>query len=284
VLNGCSFSTFYFVNEYLNHQIALVKQSIFAYKVAEILKIDDSVIGLAVAGSWLTNELDEFSDLDLILVTKNKISDNKNSMLEYASRFGQLLNGFTGEHVGEPRVLICLYDNPLLHVDIKFLTLDEFKQRIENPVILLDTDQQLQKMMEQSDPVFPYPDYQWLEDRFWIWIHYALLKIGRGELLEAFDFLGFLRMAVLGPLLHIQNSRLPRGVRKAETLFAKDDFEKIMGTIPEYTRDSLLNSLEKSALLYKELRANLYSSEIELHLNTENSVLQYFQEIREKTS
>jgi hypothetical protein len=91
----------------------------FANKVVEILKTDKSVIGLSVAGSWLTNELDEFSDLDLILVTKEKISDDKSKMLEYANHLGKLLSGFTGEHVGEPRVLICLYDNPLLHVDIK---------------------------------------------------------------------------------------------------------------------------------------------------------------------
>jgi hypothetical protein len=31
-----------------------------------------------------------------------------------------LLVGFTGEHVGEPRVLICLYGPPVLHVDLKF--------------------------------------------------------------------------------------------------------------------------------------------------------------------
>ncbi|RZL59247.1 MAG: nucleotidyltransferase domain-containing protein, partial [Pedobacter sp.] len=119
----------------------------FANKVAEILKRDASVIGLAVAGSWLTNEIDEFSDLDLIVVTKEKITDDKAKMLVYANSFGNLLNGFTGEHVGEPRVLICLYDEPLLHVDIKFVTLDEFKVRVENPSILLDTNEQLKDVI-----------------------------------------------------------------------------------------------------------------------------------------
>jgi hypothetical protein len=38
----------------------------FADKVTGIVKTDNSLIGLAVAGSWLTNEIDEFSDLDLI--------------------------------------------------------------------------------------------------------------------------------------------------------------------------------------------------------------------------
>lgn len=252
----------------------------FANSVAEILKADRSVIGLAVAGSWLTNEMDEFSDLDLILITKESISSDKNKMLEFANRFGQLLTGFTGEHVGEPRVLICLYDNPLLHVDIKFLTLDEFKHRIEQPIILFDTDNQLQQIIEQTDFTFPYPDYQWIEDRFWIWIHYALLKIGRGELLEAFDFLGFLRMVVLGPLLHIKNNNLPKGVRKIETLISTTDFEEIKATIPTYTRKSLLDSLEKAVLIYRQLRTELFKTDTILQLETEKKVMEYFDKIK----
>lgn len=61
-------------------------QKEFACKVVEIVKKDSTVIGLAAAGSWATDELDEFSDLDLILVTKEKIGD--------------FISGFTGEHVG----------------------------------------------------------------------------------------------------------------------------------------------------------------------------------------
>src|SRR5688572_27147100 len=115
-----------------------MKQIEFANRAKDILGSDDNVIGLAVAGSWLTNEMDQFSDLDLVLVTKQKVSGDKALMLDYAKRLGDFLSGFTGEHVGEPRVLICLYDNPLLHVDIKFVTLEEFHTRIETPTILID--------------------------------------------------------------------------------------------------------------------------------------------------
>lgn len=52
-------------------------QKEFAGKVVDIVKNDSNVIGLAVAGSWITNELDEYSDLDLILITKKKISGDK---------------------------------------------------------------------------------------------------------------------------------------------------------------------------------------------------------------
>lgn len=118
-------------------------QKDFAYTIVEIINKDSNVIGLAAGGSWITNELDEYSDLDLILITKKKIAGDKEKMISYAKSFGAFISGFTGEHVGEPRVLICLYDNPLLHVDIKFLTLPEFHERVENPVILFETDKQL---------------------------------------------------------------------------------------------------------------------------------------------
>jgi len=251
----------------------------FANKVAEILKHDTSVIGLAVAGSWLTNEIDEYSDLDLIVVTNEKITVDKTKMLAYANRFGNLLNGFTGEHVGEPRVLICLYDDPLLHVDIKFVTLDEFKVRVENPSVLLDTNEQLKNVIESSEAKFPYPDYQWIEDRFWIWVHYALLKIGRGEYFEATDFFGFVRMVVLGPLLHIKNKNLPRGVRKVESQLAEQDFEQLKLTLATLDKKSLLIALMQIIKLYRSLRTELFEKTITRQIRTEEAVMLYFKRI-----
>jgi predicted nucleotidyltransferase len=251
----------------------------FAERAQEVIATDENVIGLAVAGSWLTNEMDEFSDLDLILVTQDKISSDKDKMLGYAKRLGDLLSGFTGEHVGEPRVLICLYDNPLLHVDIKFVTLEEFHVRIETPTILLDKDSRLQQALENSTPKFPYPDYQWIEDRFWTWIHYALLKIGRGEYLEAYDFFGFLRMVVFGPLLHIKNENQPRGVRKVETALQAHDLKRLLETIPSFDATGLLRSLRSSIKLYKNLRESLYGANVLLHVQAEKKVMEYFEHI-----
>jgi len=255
-------------------------QQDFARTVVDVLKGDSNTIGLAVAGSWLTNEMDEFSDLDLILVTKEKVAGDLTTMLHYAKRFGQFLSGFTGEHVGEPRVLICLYDNPLLHVDIKFLTLDEFRYRVETPFILLDNDGQLKAILEQTEPKFPYPDYQWIEDRFWIWIHYILLKIGRGEFIEAFDCFGFLRMIVFGPLLHIKSGNLPRGVRKVEMQLPRADLDLLITTLPKYSKASLLESLQNAVSLYRKLRDALYSPAIARRIDTEDRVMQYFDKIK----
>jgi len=251
----------------------------FVKRITELLKADSLVIGLTVGGSWLSNEIDEFSDLDLILVTKEKISGSTDKMTAYASRFGKLLSAFTGEHIGDPRVLICLYDNPLLHVDIKFLTIEEFGKRVESPVILLDKTGELRKVIESTEAKFPKPDFQWIEDRFWIWIHYALLKIGRGEYFESFDFFGSLRSIVLGPLLHMKSNSDPRGVRKLEFISSDEDIKMLKATLPAYDKESLLRALKASIALYRKLRSEQYSDYVVLRTEAEERVMLYFDEI-----
>lgn len=255
-------------------------QQQFINKATDVIKKEDSIIGLTVGGSWLTNEVDEYSDLDLTLITKEKVSDDLTKMLQYAAGLGKLLSGFTGEHVGEPRLLICLYDDPLLHVDIKFLTLPEFYSRVENPVILHDTYRQLEDIFSKTEPHYPFPGYQWIEDRFWIWIHYVTLKIGRGELFEALDFLSFLRMVVLGPLLQVKNGNLPRGVRKVEMSLPPADLIKLKLTVAVYERASVIAALQASIELYRELRQYLFSKDIKRQAETELKVIEYLQVIK----
>ncbi len=252
----------------------------FAERIKKILANDQSVIGLAAGGSWITNEMDEFSDIDLVLVTKEKISDDKTKMLDYAKNFGKLLSGFTGEHVGEPRLLICLYDDPLLHVDIKFVTLEEFHTRVETPVILLDKKEQLKKALANSTARFPVPDHQWIEDRFWVWVHYGAGKIMRGEYFEAHDFFAALRMMVLGPLLHIKNGHLPRGVRKAETSFTAEDLNELQLTLPGYHKQSLIDCLKNSVTLYRRIRTELIDDRVVLKKEAEKSVMRYLEEMK----
>ena len=67
-------------------------QKDFAYNIIPLLQNDPNIIGLAAGGSWIHNKLDEYSDLDLVLVTKKKISGNKDTMLAYAKSFGDLIS------------------------------------------------------------------------------------------------------------------------------------------------------------------------------------------------
>lgn len=182
------------------------------------LQTDERLLGVAIGGSYLSGEMDEYSDLDLIIVVDD--AHYQNILQErqiFAYQFGALLAAFTGEHVGEPRVLICLYDNPLVHVDLKFLRLQDFTtDRIENPAVLWEQENLLTLAIASNPCHYPPIDLQWIEDRFWVWVHYCAARLGRGELFEALDFLAFLRGQVLAPLAKVEAGRLPRGVRNLE--------------------------------------------------------------------
>lgn len=252
----------------------------FADQAAECLRSDPEVLGLAAGGSWISDELDDYSDLDLVLVTRERISGDRARMLDYAHRLGELLQSFTGEHVGEPRLLICLYDNPLLHVDIKFVTLPEFAHRVEDPFLLLDKEGKLAEVMASTQAVFPQPSFQWLEDRFWVWVHYTLTKIGRGEYLEGIDGLTFVRSTVLGPLLHLSHGRLPRGMRRMEFVLTEAELASLCRSVPgRCERGVLLETLSATVELYRALRDRVYPSSVERRGRTEQRVMQYMDEI-----
>ena len=89
------------------------------------LSADSRFAGLLAGGSLIHGGVDEFSDLDLVLVASDGAYDAvMKERRAIAEIFGDLLAAFTGEHVGEPRLLICLYGPDLVHVDLKFVAAD----------------------------------------------------------------------------------------------------------------------------------------------------------------
>jgi predicted nucleotidyltransferase len=248
-------------------------------KIADILHTDERFLALCVGGSWISNEIDSYSDLDLIIITKEMISNDKSKMIEIAEKLGNLLIGFTGEHVGEPRLLICLYDDPIIHIDLKFLQIEEFNIRIENPEIIWEKDNIVSNLYNKSEPKWPEVDIQWIEDRFWVWIHYVGTKLGRGELLEAISFISFLRSKVLCPLYDIKYNKMPRGARKIEFIINNTDLDKIKKTIPEYSYDSIKETILCCISIYKELRNALFDGKVEKREIVEKASIHYLESI-----
>jgi predicted nucleotidyltransferase len=255
-------------------------QQDFAHRVAELVRNDSAVVGLAVAGSWADDELDDYSDLDLVLVTTEKIGGNKDKMMAIAQSFGEFISGFTGEHVGEPRLLVCLYDNPLLHVDIKFVTLKEFESRVDDPVVLFERKNQLSEVIRQYPSQWPRPDGQWIEDRMWTWVHYISSKIGRGEYFEALNGIEFIRMNVLAQLMHLKNQKKAKGLRKVEMKLNPADLENLKITVAQYNKNSLIKALDNIISVYRSLRRKLFAETIQLQSAAEKKSIAYFKAIR----
>jgi hypothetical protein len=215
--------------------------------------MDQRLVGIAAGGSFVTNSMDEFSDLDLVIaVEREHYAEVMAERMQIAASLGKLLAAFTGEHVGEPRVLICLYEDPLLHVDLKFVSLEDVATRVEDPAVLWERDERLSSALAHGRAEYPARSSQWIEDRFWIWVHYAATRIARGELFEAIDFLSFLRGTVLGPLALARAGAQPSGVRKIETL-APGFAQELRRTVASHDAADCLRALRASVELYRSL-------------------------------
>lgn len=228
----------------------------FVSRAVGTLSRDERIVGVAAAGSWADDSMDEFSDIDLVIAVEagcvEEVTQDRNRI---ANSLGPLLAAFTGEHVGEPRLLICLFGPPVLHVDLKFVSILDASRRVDQPVILWQRDQRLSKALSTADPIYPQPDEQWIEHRFWVWVHYAAAKIARGELFEAIEFLSFLRMTVLAPLALLRAGNKPTGVRRIEVR-APDFANALRRTVATHDAAACFDAIDQCVALYRSVRGN----------------------------
>jgi predicted nucleotidyltransferase len=228
----------------------------FWSRAEPILRADPRLLGVLAAGSAISGEMDDYSDLDLILVVKDgDIAELLASHVDYPARIPGLLTSFIGHHVGEPRLVIALFENPLVHVDFKFVTADALDRRIETPLVLIDDTGALARRLGAGQASWPNRDPQWFEDRIWTWFHYGAVKIARGELYEALNFMADIRKMVLGPLAARRHDRNQNAVRRIETI-APALAERLHATVTLRDRDQLWTALSAAIDLYLELRAD----------------------------
>jgi Nucleotidyltransferase domain len=245
------------------------------------LAADPRIVGIALSGSYADDTMDEFSDLDFVIaVEPDQQAPLMAERQAIAGTLGPLLVGFPGDHVGEPRLLICLYGPPVLHVDLKFVALPDAAHRVDQPVVVWERDDRLTNALRGTEARYPTPTLQWMEDRFWVWVHYAATKIGRGEYFEALEFFSFVRVGVLGPLGLAQLGLRPAGVRKVEAL-APALAAELRATVARLDAASLLAALRSCIATYRRLRGR-DTTAIEERGAAEEAAVEYLAEIERR--
>jgi hypothetical protein len=229
----------------------------FLDKARGILSTDPRIHALLAGGSLTHGGMDEFSDLDFVVVVDDDAyPDVLASRMDIARHLGPLLSAFTGEHVGESRLLICLYGPELLHIDLKFVTMADLDRLVERPIVLWSRDKAaVEARLDRAEISWPNRDPDWLEARAWIWLHYGAARALRGELLEAISMLAFFRDQVLGPMLHRRAGRPQRGVRRIEA-YQLDDTGQLAATVAHHEIGSVKAALMAAIDLYLKLRAD----------------------------
>lgn len=229
----------------------------FVDRLIVAVRDQPSILAVLAGGSLIHGGMDQWSDLDFVIVVDDADYHRfMSSRLSFAAGLGSLLSAFGGEHVGEPRLLICLYGPKLLHVDLKCVTADDLDRRIERPYLLYARDHcAIEARLDKAVIRWPDQDAQWFEDRVWIWLHYAVTKWGRGELFEAIGMIGFIRDQVLGPMLHRRAGQPQRGVRRIESP-AIVDGASLKATVASHDRDSVADAIRAASALYLDLRTD----------------------------
>jgi hypothetical protein len=247
-----------------------------------LLRRDKRIVGVALGGSYIDKDtMDEYSWLDFIIaINPADVDEVMRERVALAEKLGVLLASFTGEHISRPNLLICLYDEPILHVDLHFVSADSASYREDDPVILYEEGATLSSQYAAEPKSVRTPDMQWCEDRFWIWIHYAATRAGSGELFDVLESLSFLRANVLGPLIQMKNGALARGVRNIER-DSPQDVPALAATLAEYNRKDCIRALKAASDLYISLRG-INKSHLYLREKAEIRALQYLAYISEK--
>jgi hypothetical protein len=231
-------------------------------RLIAVLDQDPRFTALLGAGSLIHGGFDDHSDLDCVLVVEAAhYAEVMAARMAFAESIGPLIAAFTGEHVGEPRLLICLYGPPLLHVDLKCVTADDLDRMVERPVILwARAPDAIARRLDAAAIAWPDQPPEWFEARVWVWLHYGATKLQRGELFEAIAMLGFLREQVLGPMLHRRAGRPQRGVRRLEQRDVGAT-AALKATLAGHDAAEIAAALRAAAALYVELRADQMPSE-----------------------
>jgi len=247
----------------------------FVDNVIHHTKQDKRIVGVAMGGSWLSGNMDEFSDLDFVIVYdpayREEMMDHRGT---FAEQFGDLLSWFTGEHVGEPRLIVSLYNDPLLHVDYKFITPEELADRVEDPAILWERSHALTEVVQKTESSFPSPDFQWIENRFWKWIHYSAAKLGRGELFELIGTIHNLNARIIAPMVKIKNGFEPTGMRHLEEQ-AGEYYERLVACAPSHDAKECAVALHTLVELYDELQTEVVGDDVERLERTREACVAY---------
>ncbi len=237
------------------------------------------LLGLAIGGSFVSGEMDEYSDLGLKVIADAKEWQAVNeARKQIAASVGPLLATFTAEHIGVPQMLICLYGELPIHVDLHFMVPEQFASRPEDPVILWDRNGMLHAVLSHSKPYSTSVDWQWIEDRFWTWIHYVATRVARGELFETIRFLSLIGEKVLGPIAVEISGGKSHGLRRFEQIAGKY-LDPMRSTVVSYNRDEMVQALFNVVDIYRSFRKNHAPGTLRINEKAEEVVIHYLENI-----
>lgn len=235
-------------------------------RVVELFHSDDRVEALVLGGSLARREGDEWSDVDVYVVTADSDFDDVFAERHTAAAaVGRPVAQFTVPAAGSGSTdLIVLFDD-VVKLDLMYYRASEIQphRKWAHALVLKDVRGLMGEVRQKSSDIAltALPDEQLLrlDQQFWVWCLFAFGKIRRGERWAALDALHEIRTAAVIPLLLAVAGQHDEGYRRLETKLGKGE-GPLARTVASLDADSQLAALRQEIDLFAAARRSLFSS------------------------
>lgn len=253
-------------------------------QILDLLVGRSDVEGVLLGGSFAYGKPDEFSDIDLYIVTTNdqfeQLFRDHDSIAQTA---GSVVSAFIADHnPGGEYDYIVLYED-LVKVDFMYVRLDEMRpsHKWARCRLLFDRRGRLQQLHEDSAaPPAPEAEATAVEEveasvseayvqsdevlcavsqKFRAWCWYAFGKLMRGELWEALEATNVIRSRALLPMIYDLIGGQPEGYRRLESKMSQLLGEQLRSTVGVYQEDSIYRALQNEIRLFFSLEQEVFA-------------------------
>lgn len=243
-------------------------RDLFVYAIKYFSNIDSS-IGIVVQGSIATNMLDEYSDIDLLIVLDDieKLHQSISGLEPYLLNKYRILASFTANHINRENLFVFYLKKSkmILKLDIQIEKDLLFDCEQSNKYLIIRDSYNIKKSVVEIKEII---DYNILYKKFSVWLWYIFYLIERGEYFQAARSIDFSRENALLPIIrHINGLSNFDGHRRIELLLPKQIVNELKTTYPKsLTHKDLKSSLENLMDLFEKYWIDLVDCK---HLNME---------------
>ncbi|RZA09244.1 MAG: hypothetical protein EOP11_02365 [Proteobacteria bacterium] len=250
-------------------------------RATKVAQGDSRFLGLCLHQE--ANHENEFTDEELVFVCAPlAFGACAEDLRSLAENLGPLLHGYQQDKGDAEREITCLYDEPLRRIDIRLLPLDGVAE-LHRPKILWEKEGALRAEIGKHRDPNPVLDLQWMEDRFWIWMHGAAEALRAGAVFEALHQMSCLRTRILAPLLLKSHAKPASGLKAIEQTDS-ESLSSLRATVPLYDAKSCEISLREAAKLYVGLRESLAPDDLVRHQRAEMAVMRNLHAVSDELS
>lgn len=219
-------------------------------------------VGLGASGSLAGGGVDAWSDLDLVVtcgVAPGPL--DRRWAARAVESLGRTLTSFPATHLGLPNLLIFFLeiDGQVVKIDVDLEGASALGPGVFGGLVLRHPARRVPPPPDDKAPA--RIEACWADEpvdrerKFAGWIWYTYTKIARGELHEAADSLGVMRLRALLPSLHDLHGLPREGFRRVEQRLPPADLARL--------RDTWARSLERGELLRALFALAAFFAEVE---------------------